>query len=112
MSRGIQKDAAFKQYQIETSKAGLLKILLNKPQAIWINGISFKKYQKIIPPSLLASIMTTDFLAMSLFIGEKPVGIIYADRTDTIDKLDEKAFTEFKQLITLTSKALTVISKR
>ena len=112
MSRGIPKEAAFNQYQIETSKAGLLKILLNKPQAIWINETSLKKYHKIIPASLLASIMTTDFLAMSLFIGEKPIGIIYADRTETTDKLDEKAFTQFKQLISLTSKVLTVISKR
>jgi len=112
MSLGYQKEAPFRNYQVEASRAGLLKILLNKPQAIWINTSNFTKYEKIIPQSLLASIMTNDFFAMSLFVDEKPVGIIYADRSDTTEELDQQTFTDFKQLITLTSKALSYLVKK
>ncbi len=112
MSVGIEKEVPFKQYQIEVAKAGLLKMLLSKPQAIWIHKSNFKKYEHIIPKSLLASIMTPSFLAMSLFVGKKPIGIIYADRSETTIPIDEKDFTQFKQLISLTSKALTFLANR
>ena len=112
MSVGLEKENPFKQYQIDVAKAGLLKILLNKPQAIWVNKSNLKKYEHIIPKSLIASIMTSNFLAMSLFIGEKPIGIIYADRSETTIPIDDKDFTQFKQLISLTGKALTFLAKR
>lgn len=112
MSIGIDEASPFRNYRIELRRAGLLKMLLNKPQAIWINKDSFKKYQKLIPQSLIAHIMTDQFLAMSLFIGDNPVGIVYADRSDTAIPIDQALFTRFKQLVTLTSKALTLLSKK
>ncbi len=112
MSVGLEKEAPFRQYQIEVSRAGLLKILLNKPQAIWINKSNFKKYEHIIPKSLLANIMTSDFLAMSLYLAEKPIGIIYADRSQSTTPIDENTFLQFKQLVSLTGKALSIIAKR
>jgi len=60
----------------------------------------------------LANIMTSDFLAMSLFIAEKPIGIIYADRSQSTTPIDENTFLQFKQLVSLTGKALTIIAKR
>jgi len=112
MAIGIDNDSPLRSYKIETEKSGLLKLLMKKPQAIWINSDSFKKYQNLLPQSLLASIMTNNFLAMSLFIGQQPIGLLYADRTDSTTALDQDTFTQFKQLASLTSKALTLLSKR
>jgi len=42
----------------------------------------------------LANIMTSDFLAMSLFIAEKPIGIIYADRSQSTTPIDENTFLQ------------------
>ena len=112
MSIGIEQASPFRNYRIEYARSGLLKMLLTKPQAIWINKDSFKKYQKLIPQSLMAHIMTDQFLAMSLFIGSNPVGIVYVDRSDTATPIDQTLFSQFKQLITLASKALTLLSKK
>lgn len=112
MAIGIEDTAPFRSYRIDVQKAGLLKILLNKPQAVWINNDSYKKYQQLIPQSFMASIMTNQFVAMSLFVGDKPIGVIYADRTDSTQPVDQALFTQFKQLISLTSKALTLLAKR
>ena len=60
----------------------------------------------------MTSIMTDNFLAMSLFIGEKPIGIVYADRSNLAQNIDVNTFAQFKQLVTLTSKALTLLAKR
>ena len=112
MFRGIEENSPFRKYQIELAKAGLLKILLSKPQAIWINSSNFNKYQHMIPQSLLASIRSNSFMAMSLFIGSKPVGIIYADRSAVDNTVDDQRFIRFKNLISLTSKGLTLLSKK
>lgn len=112
MALGFEHDSAFGKYRIELKKSGLLKILLNKPQAIWINSDSLKKYQNLLPESLMAAIMTNNFVSMSLFIGAKPIGLIYADRSNSHETIDQQVFTQFKQLITLTIKALTLLSKR
>ena len=112
MTLGVDNEAPFKKFSIKIDESGLLKILLNKPMAIWINPETIIKYKKIIPPTLLSEINTNNFCAMSLFIGEKPVGIIYADRSTVSNPLDDSAFNQFKQLITLASKALTLVAKK
>ena len=110
MSQGVAKQSPFLSYQTEVSNSGLLKILLSKPQAIWISPANFEKYHKLIPPDLLKSSDCHDFVAMSLFIGEKPIGIVYADRHNSSIGIDEPAFSQFKKLISLTSKALKMLS--
>lgn len=112
MSQSIPKESPLHSYQTEVSNSGLLKLLLTKPQAIWINPANFEKYQKLIPPSLLECTGTHDFVAMSLFIGEKPIGIVYADRFEATPGIDENGFNQFKQLISLTSKALKMLSSK
>jgi hypothetical protein len=112
MVAGIDDNAPLHDYQIQLAQAGLFKILLSKPQAVWINRHTFNKYQKYIPPSLIAAAMTNDFFAMSLFIGSKPVGVVYADRSGSSEHLSDESFNEFKQLILFSGKALTLVAKR
>lgn len=112
LSLGVDQNAALKNYAIDVTKSGLLKALLGKPQAVLINRDNLGKYQQHIPQSLLASIMTDNFIAMSLFIGTTPLGIVYADRSNTGAGISAVLSSQFKQLITLTSKALTLLSKR
>ena len=112
LSLGLDKESGFRQFGIEVERAGLLKVLMQKPQAIWITPDSLKKYQKMLPATLLASIMTDNFMAMSLFIGNQPIGIVYADQRQAKSKIDAELFSRFKQLISLTSKALTLLAKR
>lgn len=112
MSLGLDAESPFRRYAIELTKSGLFKILLNKPQAIWINRDSIKKYQQLLPSSLMASIMTDNFVAMSLFIGDKPIGVIYSDRSNVDEEIGETQFAQFKQLVSVTSKALTLLAKR
>ncbi len=112
MNVGLNPESPLRHFKIEVSKAGLLKMLLNKPQAIWINNSSFSKYQKIIPQSFQASIRTNNFFAMSLFINERPIGIIFADQSESSNSLNQEIFNQFKHTIVTTSKALTFILKR
>ena len=109
---GMEDDAPLAKFNIETERSGILKMLLKQPQSILINEGNLKKYQKMVPQRLLASIMTTNFMAMSLFIGNKPVAVIYADRSIDKQGISAAQYQVFKQSIGLTSKALTLLAKR
>jgi HD-like signal output (HDOD) protein len=112
MNIGLNPESPLKHFKIATSKAGLLKALLSKPQAIWINTSTFAKYHKMIPQSFLASTMTNNFFAMSLFINNKAIGLIYADRDNSTETLNKELFEQFKHTVVTSSKALTLLSKK
>lgn len=112
MTIGVDDSSPFKQFSIAIEQAGILKMLLGKPSAVWINATTFEKYQKLIPDSFSKEIKTNNFCIMSLFVGVKPIAILYADQRSAITEVDERSFSQFKQLITLTSKALTLLVKK
>jgi hypothetical protein len=112
MSLGLEETSRFRQFTVELGKAGLFRILLQKPQAILITRDSLAQYQKLLPSNMLASILTDNFMAMSLFVGNKPIGIVYADQRKAPHPITADLFSQFKQLISLTSKALTLLAKR
>ena len=109
---GLDDDAALAKFRIETEHSGLLKMLLKQPQSILINKGNLAKYQKLIPERLVASIMTSNFIAMSLFMGSQPIAIIYADCASDQQDISAAQYQQFKQTIGLTSKALTLLAKR
>jgi hypothetical protein len=112
MSLGVPADSPFHQCRIKVEGSGLFKMLLKKPQAIWVNSSNIQKYQSLIPQSLSENLSTDTFLAMSLFIAEKPMGIVYSDRCDSTVDIEAEHFLDFKKLISFTSKALTLLSER
>ncbi len=112
LALGFGNDSPLAKFRIETERSGIFKMLLQQPQSLLINDGNLKKYQKLIPQRFLASIMTTNFMAMSLFIGNKPVAIIYADRSTDNQGISVAHYQKFKHSIGLTSKALTLLAKR
>jgi HD-like signal output (HDOD) protein len=112
MNIGLNPESPLRHFKIEVSKAGLLKALLTKSQAIWINANTFAKYHKMIPQNFLACTMTNNFFAMSLFINDKAIGIIYVDRSNSGEELNKELFTQFKHTVITSSKALAFLAKK
>lgn len=109
---GFEPGSKIKNLQFKLADAGLFKALLQKGQAVHINKHSFEKYRKLIPSSLIAQVSTNDFVAMPLFIEERPIGLVYADIKKAPEELTSNKFSQFKQLISLTTKALTILQKK
>lgn len=109
---GFEPGCKIKNLQYKLAEAGLFKALIQKGQAIHINKHSFAKYQKLIPSNFLAQVSTNDFVAMPLFIEERPIGLVYADIKKSPENLTSSKFNQFKQLISLTTKALTILQKK
>ena len=52
---------------------------MKKPQALWLNPENREKYQSLIPSPILQALSASDFLIMSVFVRERPIGLFYAD---------------------------------
>jgi hypothetical protein len=72
--------------------------LMAKMQGIWINDDNRAKLWPMVGPDLQKVIGQGDFYAMSLFTGDKPLGLVYADRGHGEISLDAQTYADFKQL--------------
>jgi len=109
---GLSEKSPLLKFTVAKQQAGLLKILLEKPQAIWVNAENYKKYEKMLPGIFKSCTLSDDFFMMSLFSGKKPVGIVYCDNYGEKQPLDNEKFISFKQAVGLSSKAMLLISQR
>ncbi|MCP4487917.1 MAG: HDOD domain-containing protein [Gammaproteobacteria bacterium] len=110
--RGLSTGSAFRSLQFEVARSGIFKSLLHKPQAIYINATNFKKYEASLPGKFRATCMCDSFVMMSIFVGSKPIGIVYGDRSSSKGIIDKASYNRFKTDTMLTSKALTFLAKR
>ncbi len=83
-------------FALDIKKPSLFKILLNKPQAIVLNRDNAEKYLPMIPQEAKEQINTSGFVAMSIFIRNKPVGLFYADNGLSGPGVTRQQFDNFK----------------
>lgn len=112
LGEGLDSNSAFLKLRLQLANAGLLRSLLQKPQALCLNATNYRKYETSLPGIFKATCLCDNFALMSIFIGNKPIGLIYCDRSVSDEAIDKKVYGEFKTSIMTTSKALTVLAKR
>jgi len=110
--KGIPADSPFLKLSLDVVQSGLLKSLLEKPQALSVNATSYRKYEPLLPGKFKASCLCNSFVLMSFFIGNKPVGLVYADRSKGTHEIDSASYQEFKASVITTGKILTYLAKQ
>jgi len=113
LCNGLDNRSGFQSLTLKTQQAGLFNAFLKKTQALWVNTANYKKYNSLIPGLFKAATLSENFFIMSLFIGNKPIGIIYADCSGRTDfSLDKSSFINFKANVFFASKALNLIAEK
>jgi len=107
---GASEEDPLRQLQIDLATPHILTRLMLKPQSIWLNAGNRTQFDALLPRSLKQATAGGDFLAMSLFVEDKPVGLFYADNRGA--PLTEAQYTAFKQVCQMTGQALTRQAKR
>ena len=98
------------QFHISLEQSKLFKILLNKPQAIFVREESQAKYLPLISAQTKTLIGTDSFYAMSIFVGPKPIGMMYADNYH--DPLNHDDYRHFQSLCKLLGKGITQSTRK
>jgi HD-like signal output (HDOD) protein len=91
-----EQQLSLKGFALNTKKPSIFKILLNKPQAVILNKDNAEKYLPMIPAEAKEQINTSGFIAMSIFIRNKPVGLFYADNGLSGPAVTRHQFDNFK----------------
>lgn len=94
--RGVAADAPLHQFAFHRGDGSLFSRLLEKPAAVWIRP------QQPVPPPMLTPPMqrlidAREFIAQSLFVGERAVGLVYADRAISGKAFNGDAYADFRQ---------------
>ena len=72
-------DASLKGFSVGLSPPNLFSLLLKKPLALAVRADNCEKYREMIPPPLRNLVSAENFLAMSVFLHDRPIGLFYAD---------------------------------
>ena len=109
--KGIDQHSPIRTLVVDLGRASMLKTLLSKPQAVWVQSENYNQYEAALPVKFKAAFLHENFYLMSLFIDKRPMGLIYADRSLGVNPLDKVTYIKFKSAIMLTSKALAYLAK-
>jgi hypothetical protein len=71
--------AALQQLQLDAETSPVFVTLFKKPQSLLVNAQNRQRYAPYLPAGF-ETLGTSDFACMSLFAGQRPIGVVYVDR--------------------------------
>jgi hypothetical protein len=93
-----QKEKEFQGFQVDLRQPSLFSALMKKPQSLWLSHDNLHKYQRAIPDRILSLLCAKGCLLMSVFIDQRPIGILYADNGCGSKGLSAAQYNNFKLL--------------
>lgn len=110
---GAEEGSPLRNFQLETKTPHLFTRLLSKMQSVWVNDANKDTFAPLLPPDICQMIGGCgDFFAMSVFVLDKPVGLVYADRRHGSCQLDEHSYQEFKRLTLRAAQGLAHLARK
>ena len=109
--QGVDPSDPLQTLRISLENQHVLTKLLQKPQSFWLNPGNYAQFSPHLPIELVEQIGAKSFCAMSIFVGDKPVGLIYAD-CGLHGEVTDFHYQHFKQICLLASKALAHNARR
>ncbi|WP_137938352.1 HDOD domain-containing protein [Chitinivorax sp. B] len=103
---GATNSEPLARFAFELDQPHLLTKLMQKTAGVWISSANQAQLESMLPSTMRECIGMGDFFAMSIFVHDKPVGLLYADRRSTTNTLDEASYQAFKQLAMLAGEGL------
>jgi hypothetical protein len=95
-SLGIPSGDPLRHFEFPLGGKDLFAQLMAKPQGVWMKPDNRDRLWPMVDPKLREMIGVADFFAMSLFSGNRAIGLIYADRGHGGADLDAHTYTDFK----------------
>ncbi|MFP4130489.1 MAG: HDOD domain-containing protein [Thiohalospira sp.] len=90
----------------------LFSKLMEAPRALWCNPDNADELAPYLPPALADKLDTKNFMAMSVFVHDRPVGLFYGDCAGRDCRLDVEQYALFRQLCERAGLAMTELSAR
>lgn len=95
---GVGAQEPLRHFEFPLQSKDLFGHLMTKMQGVWLNPDNRARLWPMVRPELKVMLGEGEFLAMSLFVGDRPFGLIYADRGRSGCQLDGATYDDFKRL--------------
>lgn len=102
---GVPAEHALRQLTIHLDQTHFFAKLMEKPQGLWLNERNAAQFVPHMPAEFRSCYAAEQFCVMSIFVGNKPLGLMLSDRTEA-DSLTEFHYQHFKQICLLAMQAL------
>jgi HD-like signal output (HDOD) protein len=108
---GAASDPVFNRFEISLKTPNLFTRLLEKTQAVLIKDSNRTKFWPMVPVEVQKIIGTNSFVAMSIVLDNKPIGLFYADRHSSACQLDDRSYHYFKTICNHTAQAMSKLTR-
>ncbi|MCP5312988.1 MAG: HDOD domain-containing protein [Chromatiaceae bacterium] len=103
LALGGAADDRLRHLDLDLAQQNLFSLLMQKPQSVWLNADNAARYQRYLPGGLRNAVAPGGAFLMSLFVGDRPLGLIYGDG----GHLDDQGYRQFRTLCKEAVDALT-----
>ena len=103
-SAQVSEDIAIKSLKIPMQEPHVFKLLMEKSRNLFLNDSNAMKYWNFIPDSVKLAIGVRRFFAMSIFVNNHAMGLMYADKVK--GELTQAEFIKFQGICRLLSKGI------
>ncbi len=97
-------DIAIKSLKIPMNKPHAFKLLMEKSRGLFLNESNISKYWSYIPDTVKLVIGVKSFFAMSIFVNNHAMGLMYADKVKGV--LTKTEFVQFQKVCHMLSKGI------
>jgi len=91
---GGSPDDALRHLDLDTREKNLLNVLLTRQQSVWLHQGNAGKFKPFLRPSLKPLFSAGGAYLMSLFVADRPLGVLFADGS----RLSDEGYRRFRQL--------------
>lgn len=95
---GVPQGVPLAQYRIDLQQPGLIKKLMSKKSGFQITPENYAKVSGMLPKDFAEIVASRDLFLMSIFSGDRAVGMVMADAKGHPAALTTDEYSTFKQL--------------
>lgn len=107
LALGGNAEDGIRRLDLDLAQKNLFTALMGKPQSLWLNSDNAAKYKGYLPASLRSLLAPQGAFIMSLFVGDRPLGLMYGDG----EALSDTGYRQFRVLCHEATSALTAGSR-
>ncbi len=100
----VSDEIKIKALKIPINKPHVFKLLMEKSRALFLNESNSSKYWRFIPEPVKLTIGVRYFFAMSVFVNNHAMGLMYVDKVK--GDLTQAEFTQFQGVCRMLSKGI------
>ncbi|MGB5450597.1 MAG: HDOD domain-containing protein [Sedimenticolaceae bacterium] len=94
LALGGKPEDGLRRLDLDLAQRNLFTGLMGKPQSLWLNTENAGRYLDHLPASLRRMLGSQGAYMMSLFVRDKPLGLLYGDGAS----LSEQGYRQFREL--------------